>query len=379
MKPAMGCRYLIPYILMKIACGGSGRPGAGYRQIGCWNRICSDTSLRGRCLPVPVIAASRTKKTSRCQMVFPVCLKKQREVGLLRKNYWWGVGGIPPQSQSLSTYGTGTLLLYESLPLTTKHSIVFPPPLGIMTPDAFFYQIFEFLPRQGPGCTGATKKAWSYLPPLPYREQILDIGCGSGAQTRDLAALSNETITAVDNHQPFLDTLREKSRQDSMDGWIKTVCASMDALPFENRQFDLIWSEGAIFIIGFEKGLKTWKPFVKKGGFMVVSDAAWFEQNPPRELVQWWEKEGALPGTEDQLKEQVRNAGLRLLATFRLPEAGWWENYYVPMLARVAELRKEHSADSAHAAILDSFDHEAEMYRKYKRFYGYTFFVMQNP
>jgi ubiquinone/menaquinone biosynthesis C-methylase UbiE len=248
-----------------------------------------------------------------------------------------------------------------------------------MTPEAFFYQIFEVLPRQGPGCTGATKKAWSYLPPLSEGAQILDIGCGSGAQTRDLAALSTGTITAVDNHQPFLDSVRAQSGKDGMDGRIKTVCASMDALPFETGQFDLIWSEGAIFIIGFEKGLKTWKPLVKKGGLIVVSDAAWFEPNPPQELVQWWEKEGYIPTTEDELSEQVRRTGLRLLATYRLPNAGWWDHYYVPMLARIAELRKIHGSDPALAPVLDSFEHEAEMYRKYKRYYGYTFFVMQNP
>jgi len=247
-----------------------------------------------------------------------------------------------------------------------------------MTPEELFYQVFESLPRQGPGCTGATQKAYSYLPTPPKDAKILDIGCGSGTQTRDLSTLFSGTITAVDIHRPFLEAVSKMAKDDGMEGQIKTVCASMDALPFEPGRFDIIWSEGAIFIIGFEKGLATWKPLLKKGGYMVVSDAAWFESNPPGELVQWWEKEGYIPKTEDQLKDLVRNAGLRLLATYRLPEAGWWDNYYVPMLVRVAELRKTHGNDPACTAILDSFEHEAEMYRKYKRYYGYTFFVMQN-
>jgi SAM-dependent methyltransferase len=247
-----------------------------------------------------------------------------------------------------------------------------------MTLDAFFYQVFEFLPRQGPGCTAATKKAWSYLPSLPQDAMILDIGCGSGAQTRDLAALTSGTIIAVDNHQPFVDVIAAWSEKEGYNGRVKSLNASMDALPFGKGQFDLIWSEGAIFIIGFETGLKAWKPLVKKGGFMVVSDAAWFEPEPPQELVQWWEKEGYVPATEEQLSEQVKTAGLRLVATYRLPEAGWWDNYYVPMLARIAELRKTHGFDPACAALLDSLEYEAEMFGKYKRYYGYTFFVMQN-
>lgn len=244
--------------------------------------------------------------------------------------------------------------------------------------DEFFYRVFESLPRQGPGCEGATRKAYSYLPPLPKDAKILDIGCGSGTQTRDLAALTSGTITAVDNHQPFINAVGKKAKEDGMDGRIKPFCASMDALPFEPGQFDLIWSEGAIFIMGFEKGLRAWKPLVKNGGYIVVSDAAWFESNPPEELVRWWETEGGVPNTEDRLREQVKNSGLRLIATYRLPEAGWWDNYYVPMLARIADLRKTHGSNPACAAILDTLEHEVEMYQKYKRYYGYTFFVMQN-
>jgi ubiquinone/menaquinone biosynthesis C-methylase UbiE len=165
-----------------------------------------------------------------------------------------------------------------------------------LTPEELFYQVFEPLPRQGPGCTGATRKAYSYLPTLPKDAKILDIGCGSGSQTRELANLTSGIITAVDNYQPFLDTLTTWAQKDGLSERIRPLYASMDSLPFEKEQFDLIWYEGAIFIIGFEKGLATWKPLLKKGGYMVVSDAAWFESNPPGELVQWWEKEGTFPG-----------------------------------------------------------------------------------
>jgi len=247
-----------------------------------------------------------------------------------------------------------------------------------MSLPPFFYRIFESLPRQGPGCTEATRKAWSLIPSVPADARVLDIGCGSGTQTRELAALTKGTITAVDNHQPFLDAVNAWTEKAGVADRVKTVCASMDALPFAKGSFDLIWSEGAVFIVGFEAGLRAWKPFLKKGGFMVVSDADWFQPNPPAGLVKWWESEGYLPVSEDEMKERVKNAGLRLVATYRLPEAGWWENYHVPMLARIAELRKTHGAVPDHAALLDSLEYEAEMYRKYKRYYGYTFFVMQN-
>ena len=109
-----------------------------------------------------------------------------------------------------------------------------------VTPEEFFYHIYEPLPRLGPGCTGATRKARSYLLPLPEDAQILDVGCGTGAQTRDLAVLSAGTITAVDNHQPFLDTITAWTDGEGMGGRVRTINASMDDLPFEDGQFDLI-------------------------------------------------------------------------------------------------------------------------------------------
>ena len=247
-----------------------------------------------------------------------------------------------------------------------------------MTPEEIFYQVFESLPRQGPGCTGATRKAYSYLPTLPRNIKILDIGCGSGTQTRDLANLNSGIITAVDNYRPFLDTLTIRAQNDRLSERIRPLKASMDSLPFEKELFDLIWSEGAIFIMGFEKGLRAWKPLVKKGGFIVVSDAVRFEADPPVELIQYWEKMGYSLLSERERVEQINSEGLRLIAMYRLPEAGWWENYYVPMLDRLNELRKIHGGDSTLAAVLDTFDHEIDMYRHYKRYYGYTFFVMQD-
>jgi len=126
----------------------------------------------------------------------------------------------------------------------------------------FFYQIFESLPRQGPGTSGATKHVFSLIPPLSDNAKILDVGCGSGTQTLDLAGQTTGTITAVDNHQPFLDQLNARAKKAGLQGRIRTMNASMDALPFEPGQFDLVWSEGAIFIVGFEQGLSLWMPFL---------------------------------------------------------------------------------------------------------------------
>ena len=248
-----------------------------------------------------------------------------------------------------------------------------------MTSEDYFHQVFSSLPRQGPGYSEATKKAWSLIPSVPPQPNILDIGCGTGAQTRDLAALSGGTITAVDIYEPFLAQLTGWVQREGLSQRIRTRQASMDDLPFDQKEFDIIWSEGAIDIMGFELGLSLWKQYCKHGGFIVVSDLALFDSPAPQELVDFWKPYGVTVLTEEEKVQRIADAELHLLHMFRLEEKGWLEHFYEPMQKVIGTLRNEKGDDPECAGILNALEQEAFMYRKYKNFYGYTFFVMQKP
>ena len=248
-----------------------------------------------------------------------------------------------------------------------------------MTSEDYFHQVFSSLPRQGPGYSEATRKAWSLIPSVPPCPNILDVGCGTGTQTRDLAALSGGTITAVDIYEPFLAQLTAWAEREGLSQRVRTRQASMDDLPFDQKEFDIIWSEGAIDIMGFDLGLTLWKQYCKHGGYIVVSDLAFFDSPAPQELVDFWKPYGVTVETEEEKAQQIANAELRLLHMFRLEEKGWLEHFYDPMQKVIGTLRKEHGDDPQCAAILKALEQEAVMYRKYKNFYGYTFFVMQKP
>ncbi len=116
-------------------------------------------------------------------------------------------------------------------------------------------------PRQGPGDDEQTALALRLSgvdTTAPLR--VADIGCGTGAATLALARLLPQAqITAVDFLPPFLARLRQRSEAAGLAGRIRTLEASMDALPFADGQFDLLWSEGAIYNIGFENGIQRWR------------------------------------------------------------------------------------------------------------------------
>ncbi|WHY99634.1 hypothetical protein [Peribacillus simplex] len=65
-----------------------------------------------------------------------------------------------------------------------------------------------------------------------------------------------------------------KHLMDSHDKVQEVKNVSMFDMGFKTETFDLIWAEGSIYIIGFQKGLKVWKPFLNRGGYLVCSEVS---------------------------------------------------------------------------------------------------------
>ncbi len=150
--------------------------------------------------------------------------------------------------------------------------------------EKIFFEIFELLPRQGPGDDASTKKAFQKLTELPKSPEILDIGCGVGKQTLDLAKLTSGKITALDNHYPFIEILKRNISQAGYSSRVKCVVGDMASMDFVDKSFDLIWSEGSVFIMGFENALKSWRRLLRPGGYMAVSELVWFKEDAPKEI-----------------------------------------------------------------------------------------------
>jgi SAM-dependent methyltransferase len=243
-------------------------------------------------------------------------------------------------------------------------------------PD-FFFEIHSGLPREGPGDDRSTEKAFRFVRDLPAEPEILDVGCGPGAQTLVLARASGGRVTALDNHAPFLDELRARLVASGLEGRVWPLLGSMSDRPFHKSSFDLIWSEGAIYIMGFENGLRSWSRFLKPGGWVAVTEVAWLKENPPKDLLDFWQ--AGYPGikTIEENLAVIRGCGYEPAGHFVLPEESWWEAYYRPLQERISLLREKHRGDAEAEGLLEQEAGEMALYTKYSDFYGYVFFVMK--
>jgi ubiquinone/menaquinone biosynthesis C-methylase UbiE len=241
----------------------------------------------------------------------------------------------------------------------------------------YFYELFCSLPRGGPGDNNSTQKAFGYLKNLPSDPFILDIGCGHGMQTLELARITKGRIIALDNHQPFLDILMQKANKKGFEKIIIPKNQSMLEMDFDNDTFDIIWSEGALYFMGFQNGLKRCHQLLKKKGYLVVTEAVLLLPNLPKPLKEFWDN--GYPDIKD-IKSNIsliQNEGFDLLSHFTLPKSSWIDNYYAPMKKRINELKKKYQGNKIALHMFEECEKEIKIYHTYSDFFGYEFFIMQ--
>ena len=200
-----------------------------------------------------------------------------------------------------------------------------------------------------------TRRAFQMLPKLD-KPSILDIGCGSGVPTIELAKLCDGEITGLDINQSLLDRLNRKIEEEGFSNRVKTIKGSVFDIDLPDESFDVVWAEGSIGIIGFETGLKKLKRLLKPAGFLVVHDEVRVVSN--------------------KLKE-ISNYGYKLVNHFLLPEDAWWLEYYQPLEKRIKELRLKHKDNSEAMKMLEKYQSEVNMVKNHPKEHRSAFYILQ--
>lgn len=200
-----------------------------------------------------------------------------------------------------------------------------------------------------------TRKAFQMLPKL-IEPQILDVGCGSGVPTIELAKLSDGEITGIDINQPELDKLNRKIEKEGFLGQMKTINCSLLEMDFKDESFDIIWAEGSIRFMGFEKSLNKWNRLLKPNGYVVVHDESNSISNKLGSLRSW---------------------GYVLINHFSLPEDVWWTEFYEPLENKINQISEKYKENPKALEKLRKYQNEINMVKRNPKKYASAFYIIQ--
>ncbi len=131
---------------------------------------------------------------------------------------------------------------------------------------------------------------------------------------------------------------------------------SLFELSFEDESFDIIWSEGSIYPIGFERGLQELRNLLKSGGCLVIHDA--------------------IEGKADRV-EIIHSNGYRLLGHFNLSQELWHQEYFIPLKKRHDILKTRDKVSEEDKTELQRLEKEIQDFENYPNRQQSEFFVMQ--
>ena len=242
----------------------------------------------------------------------------------------------------------------------------------------YFLEIYGRVRRAGPGSSECTKRAFQLMSQVPAEPYILDLGCGPGVQTVDLLKLSAGTVLALDFLPLMLERTVANAESAGVSDRVEVIEQDMAQMAFAPESFDVVWSEGAIYNLGFEHGLRMVKDFVKPGGYVAVSEVVWLKADPPKPLKEFWKAYPEIDTVENKLAV-IDRLGYEQAGHFTQPEDAWTKDYYDPMEKLVAKRAVDWAGNADAQAVLEEARQEIAVFREYSDYYSYGFFVMRRP
>ncbi len=229
------------------------------------------------------------------------------------------------------------------------------------------------LPRQGVGSEETAKTLFDAIKHPHKIQRAIDMGCGTGRSTIWLAEHGIHTV-AVDIHQPFLNVLRKEAIRANVADRLDIQNMSIDNVPYPDESFDLVWSEGAAYFIGWAQALSAWKHLLKPDGYLIATDMFWTTDKPSHELSDFFKNDNVL--ALEQAIKIARQSGYSVIKIYIQPDSDWFDEYY-HALGKRAEKLSQH-VDPATKQAADMAKREIAIRHKYAGEYEHVGFVLQS-
>jgi ubiquinone/menaquinone biosynthesis C-methylase UbiE len=200
-----------------------------------------------------------------------------------------------------------------------------------------------------------TREAFLRLPRLE-KSRILDIGCGSGVPTMELAKLSEGEVTGIDIDQSCIDEFNRKIKEENLASRVKAIKLSLFEMKFPDETFDIVWSEGVIKPTGFEASLKAWRRLLKHGGYLTIH----YQVSRVADVL-----------------SRIPQHGYKLADTLSLPEDAWWTEFYKPIEEKMNTLLHKYGNSSDALKLLKQYKSEMDMVKKDPLNFRSAFYIMK--
>jgi trans-aconitate methyltransferase len=234
----------------------------------------------------------------------------------------------------------------------------------------------------GPGSEASTERAFGLLPAdltLGTGARILDLGCGTGRQTLTLARLAPDaTILGVELMPPMVASANQRIAAACLASRVGVREGSMIEDSLITERASLIWSEGAIYNVGVEAGLRAWSGYLVAGGCVAFTELSWLGEARPAAARRFWQAAYPEMKSIDENLATIASCGYAPLAHFTLPVSDWW-SYYDHLEPSYRALREKYADRPDVLAALESQRAEQDVYRAYSDAYGYEFYLARFP
>lgn len=230
--------------------------------------------------------------------------------------------------------------------------------------------------RQSPGSDDETRRAIEIarlIDTAPIK--VADIGCGTGASSLVLARTLNARVIAIDAAKPFVDRLRERAAREGLSDRIETTVGQMESLVFRDEHFDVVWSEGAIYNMGFALGIRAWRRLLRPGGVIAISELTWTTTTRPADIEAHWMCEYPGIRTASANLRCLEDEGYEPLGLFFIPRDCWEANYYAPLRSALPAFLKRHGRSEAAQRVVAVEKAEMALHREWGEWYGYAFYI----
>jgi SAM-dependent methyltransferase len=171
-----------------------------------------------------------------------------------------------------------------------------------------------------------TRQAYALLPPFDAAApRILDIGCGTGAPSVELARLSGGEVVGIDVDEAALEVMRKRVAEAGLGDRVTVRYDSIYETGFPDASFELLWAEGVLHLLDTDRSLPQCRRLLKPGCHLVMHETnLWF----------------------DGVRDRLADFGFALRQKHPLPEHYWLTAYAEPLDEKLRAFMRTRDAET---------------------------------